>query len=109
MKKNRLLISIFVSFFFILASCKSVKEGLTGQNKKKGTDEFLVQKKSPLVLPPNFEKLPVPKTNIKISKNKNLESSDILKIIVGSKIKTNESELKNVESILKKIIKDNVD
>ena len=44
-----------------------------------------------------------------MSKNKNLESSDILKIIAGSKIKTNESELKNVESILKKIIKDNVD
>ena len=37
----------------------SVKRGLTGQ-KQNSTDEFLVEKKDPLVLPPNFEDLPVP-------------------------------------------------
>ena len=37
----------------------SVKRGLTGQ-KKNSTDEFLVEKKDPLILPPNYEDLPTP-------------------------------------------------
>ena len=48
---------------FLLESCAdqfdSVKRGLTGA-KKKSTDEFLVQKKDPLILPPDFDKLPTP-------------------------------------------------
>ena len=42
-----------------LTSCQSVKEGLSGK-KQNNSDEFLVQKKSPLVVPPDYEKLPVP-------------------------------------------------
>ena len=37
----------------------SVKRGLTGA-KKDSTDEFLVKKKDPLILPPDFENLPTP-------------------------------------------------
>ncbi|SVE00552.1 uncharacterized protein METZ01_LOCUS453406, partial [marine metagenome] len=47
---------------FFLESCgtwNQVKKGLTGQ-KTSSTDEFLVEKKDPLIKPPNFEKLPVP-------------------------------------------------
>jgi len=40
----------------------SVKRGLTGQ-KKNSTDEFLVEKKDPLVLPPNYEELPTPENS----------------------------------------------
>tara|TARA_B100001146_G_C15913616_1_gene319867 strand:- start:312 stop:554 length:243 start_codon:yes stop_codon:yes gene_type:complete len=36
-----------------------VREGLTG-SKNLSTDEFLVEKKDPLVLPPDFENLPNP-------------------------------------------------
>ena len=44
----------------------SIKRGLTGQ-KKASTDEFLVEKKDPLVLPPQFEQLPTPEeTNAEI-------------------------------------------
>ena len=35
------------------------KRGLTGQ-KGNNTDEFLVRKKDPLILPPEFGKLPTP-------------------------------------------------
>ena len=53
----------FISFIFLLTSCggswDSVKRGLTG-GKDKSTDEFLVQKKDPLILPPDFENLPTP-------------------------------------------------
>ena len=36
------------------------QEHLSG-GKKDNTDEFLVQKKNPLVLPPDYNDLPVPK------------------------------------------------
>ena len=46
-----------------LASCgstfDSVKRGLTGA-KKDTADEFLVKKKDPLILPPDFDSLPSP-------------------------------------------------
>ena len=48
---------------FLVTSCAdtwgNVKRGLTGA-KQKSTDEFLVQKKDPLILPPDFESLPSP-------------------------------------------------
>ena len=48
---------------FLVTSCgntmDSVTRGMTGA-KSKSTDEFLVQKKDPLVLPPNYEDLPLP-------------------------------------------------
>ena len=44
---------------FLIISCESVREGLTG-SKNQSTDEFLVKKKDPLVLPPDFENLPNP-------------------------------------------------
>ena len=37
----------------------SVKRGLTGE-KRAGTDEFFIQKKDPLILPPDYENLPTP-------------------------------------------------
>ena len=48
---------------FLITSCAdtfdSVKRGLTGQ-KGSSTDEFLIEKKDPLILPPDFETLPSP-------------------------------------------------
>jgi len=59
-------INIFLLFLmFFLESCgtwNEVKRGLTGQ-KTSSTDEFLVEKKDPLIKPPNFEELPVPGSN----------------------------------------------
>ena len=58
MKKTNLLIASFLILIF-LNSCGTIVEGLGG-TKKKGSDEFLVEKKSPLVLPPSFGELPEP-------------------------------------------------
>ena len=60
MKKNKFALLIFFGLLFLLTSCQSAKEGLTG-GKKDNTDEFLVQKKNPLVLPPDYNDLPLPK------------------------------------------------
>ena len=45
---------------FITTSCQDVKDALQGK-KYESSDEFLVIKKNPLVLPPNFNDLPTPK------------------------------------------------
>ena len=54
-------ILFLLGLIFLLTSCadtwESVKHGVTG-SKKKSTDEFLVQKKDPLIMPPDFENLP---------------------------------------------------
>ena len=51
-----------LSLIFFITSCdtlKSVKRGLTGQ-KDNSVDEFLIKKKDPLIIPPDFEDLPTP-------------------------------------------------
>ena len=54
---NKILIIIFI--FNILTACQSVKDGLTGK-KQNNSDEFLIKKKNPLILPPDYGKLPKP-------------------------------------------------
>jgi len=89
-----------------LMSCQSVKDGLTGK-KTNNTDEFLIKKKNPLVLPPEFEKLPEPRDTVK------KEEEDIFNIL--KIVKKDQKEIKNIEiekseslekSILKKINKE---
>ncbi len=53
---------ILLITFFLFVSCGGLKEaGSVLRNEKiKNTDEFLVKKRNPLVLPPNYEKIPEP-------------------------------------------------
>tara|TARA_Y100000389_G_scaffold70703_1_gene67384 strand:+ start:516 stop:833 length:318 start_codon:yes stop_codon:yes gene_type:complete len=81
-EKNFFLIVIFVTF---ISGCSSVKDTLTGV-KKQNTDEFLVKKKDPLVLPPNFNDLPKPQTQ-KNSENNGEESIDFSNILSESENK----------------------
>ena len=61
-------------------NCQSVKEGLSGK-KKTNSDEFLVEKKNPLVLPPDFTKLPEPTTS-ENNKKENKNEDELKKIII---------------------------
>ena len=88
MNKNLfLIISLFV-----LCSCQGVKDALSGK-KYESSDEFLVIKKNPLVLPPNFKDLPTPKNVTDNTQIENIENEieDLL-----SSIKDNNEE--SVES-----------
>jgi|TARA_B110001450_G_scaffold61561_1_gene58336 hypothetical protein len=78
MKNIKIL--ILVSIFVLMSGCQDVKQGLTGQ-KQENSDEFLVKKKNKLVLPPNFEKLPMPTISTEEeNSNKNYEE-DIKKLL----------------------------
>jgi hypothetical protein len=67
--------NIFLTLFILCVfnACQSVKDGLSGK-KKTNSDEFLVKKKNPLSLPPDFENLPVPTA---LNKNDDQNDSDI--------------------------------
>ena len=58
---RKIILILFLSLFTISCSdtLGSVKRGLTGA-KGNSADEFLVKKKDPLILPPDFENLPTP-------------------------------------------------
>ena len=75
---------IFLLFFLLLFSgCQDIKKGL-GENKKNQGEEFLVIKKNPLVVPPDFEKMPIPKNEIEKSnsiKVENNQDSDFKKLL----------------------------
>jgi len=69
MIKNKII--VIIGFLLFLSGCGVVKEGFKSP-KQKTSDEFLVEKKSPLIMPPNFNELPVPKSsNQKNKKNDN--------------------------------------
>ena len=72
MKINKFALLTFFGLLFFLSSCGS--GGLTG-GKKDNTDEFLVQKKNPLVLPPDYNDLPLPK-DYKIKDDQSTENID---------------------------------
>ena len=65
--------NIFILILFIfIYSCQSVKDGLSGK-KYESSDEFLVIKKNPLVLPPDFNTLPEPDDSVKMSRQEKIE------------------------------------
>ncbi len=53
-----------------LYSCGSVGEALQGKKRSEQGDEFLIDKKNPLAMPPDFDKLPKPgEANIESTKD----------------------------------------
>ena len=91
---------ILFNILIFLSSCGAVKEGFKNQ-KKNSSDEFLVEKKQPLIMPPNFNDLPIPEEE---NSNKKQEKNDFKSLI--SKNENNEDqyndglESKNLEELL---------
>tara|TARA_Y100000782_G_scaffold20589_1_gene21873 strand:+ start:738 stop:1067 length:330 start_codon:yes stop_codon:yes gene_type:complete len=107
---QKILNKIVIITFFLITACASswedVKKGLGGA-KRTSTDEFLVRKKEPLVMPPKWKNLPEPGGVMK-SDDEVREATDIEELIKLGKNKESSTnyEQGNVsleESILKKI------
>ncbi len=98
MKYFKVIILLVLSS--LITSCGTIKEGFSNQ-KKDSSDEFLVEKKSPLVMPPDYNELPVPNAN-----ENNKKNNDIKKLVTNTDQtkKTKQKVDKNFEqSILEKI------
>ena len=109
MKKNKFYI-IFLSLVIILSSCQKLSEGMSGSKRSKSSDEFLVHKKKPLVMPPDFDDMPSPKQN-KNKEEKLSTSSESIEDLLNIKNKENNEIFESgndkslEQSILKKINK----
>ena len=93
---------LFITFLiFIVTSCTSVKEaGQVLRNEKvKTTDEFLVKKKQPLILPPDYDKIPEPGSS---NETQNNDNDNIRKILKRSEV--DQSEMNKSGSVEKSII-----
>jgi len=96
--------SILIIFSTILvSSCGSVQKAFDAQNKNT-SEEFLVEKKSPLTIPPSFKELPVP-SNEKVDKESKINNIESLVIEESNneKLETIESDKDFEQSILDKI------
>ena len=96
MKINKLYI-IALTFLFIVSACTKIAEGMTGSKRSKNSDEFFVHKKKPLVLPPDFNDMPMPKPTQK----KQTQDNDI-EDLLGIKNQTqNDNDINDIEDLLK--------
>jgi len=91
MIKNIKFSFLLIVSTILLSNCGSVQKAFDPQNKNT-SEEFLVEKKSPLSIPPSFEELPVP-SNEKIDKEN--QTNNIESLIIE---KNNNEKLENVES-----------
>jgi len=94
-------ITYIIIIIFFITSCadtaSSIKRGLTGAKKTSG-DEFLIMKKDPLILPPDYENLPIPNEEAVTEEISTFEKN------LGTLIEDNSSRSSSVEdSIIKKI------
>ena len=78
MKLKKIIIFLFSMLF--LFSCSGAKDALQGKKRSDNSDEFLVEKKKPLTVPPDFNELPVP-LDQEEDQIENKEDIDIKKVL----------------------------
>ena len=103
-------ITIFLFLTLFLFSCTGAKDALQGKKRSEQSDEFLVEKKNPLTVPPDMSELPVPlDSEENQSDNEDADLNNIKKVLEISEDKvsageSNDGDSKSLEkSILEKI------
>ena len=95
MKINKLY-TIVLIFLLILSGCAKLSEGMTGSKRSKSSDEFFVHKKKPLVLPPGFSDMPMPKPTQK----KQTQDNDV-EDLLGINTQTQTQNDNDIQNLLK--------
>ena len=88
-----------IAIIFLLNSCQGVKDALEGKRRSKTGDEFLIEKKNPLTLPPNFEDLPEPVDTTKVNETSESENEDDLQKIIAQSEGISNQEINTSESL----------
>ena len=106
-----MILKILKNIFFIiiipfLISCGGSWENFesaVGGKKKSNQDEFLIENKDPLTLPPDYQKLPLPDSEV--SKNKNPNSLE--NILTDKKSRNTDSKNKsNLEKMIEQELRE---
>mgnify|MGYP000589441084 CR=1 FL=1 len=100
MKKDKYTIFLLMSLL-LFYGCQDAKKGFSGKNIDEG-EEFLVIKKNPLVVPPDFEKMPLPKNDndsMNSFKAENNQDNEFKKLLKTKDKNTSASISKETKSI----------
>ena len=84
-------------------SCSSVKNAFDPKVKNT-SEEFLIEKKTPLSIPPDFEKLPVPKAE----QNQQETPDEIQTLLTKTEIKSSKSNEEKKSTNLDELILDKI-
>ncbi len=102
---KKILLTILI--FGFVAGCGTVSEGFKLKKGNSG-DEFLVEKKNPLVLPPEFSELPQPgNTNISNENEDESFESKILRNENSDQVDSSVTGTNSTEDFILKNIKKN--
>ena len=85
---------ILINLLILITSLGMLKDEFINQ-KKNNNDEFLVEKKSPLVMPPDYSELPEPNSENNQTQTK---ENSIKNLVTNEQKITNSSNMKNSES-----------
>ncbi len=92
--------NLYIILLILLSSCQSAGFTL----KDEVSDEFLVEKKNPLVMPPDFENLPKPGDFQQVEKNKQKDEFQQIISNNANVVSENKKEKTSLEeSIIEKI------
>ena len=97
-----LFVLLFIPFF--LNACSGLKENLS-LKKKESVDEFLIERKKPLTIPPDFTSLPKPSDMSEVveKKESNLDLKKVLNESQKNKeVKSSDDLEKTISDILDK-------
>ncbi len=102
--KIKKILSVILSLI-LLNSCTGFSDAIQGKKRSENSDEFLVQKKNPLTVPPDMDELPVPSDQEKRSEEISNDDSDKIKKALN--IESNKTEdnnntnnKKNIEKLI---------
>tara|TARA_B100001121_G_C18577168_1_gene567875 strand:- start:601 stop:918 length:318 start_codon:yes stop_codon:yes gene_type:complete len=100
--------SILILTLIILSSCQTLQDGLAGK-KNKNSDEFLIEKKNPLEIPPEFGELPEPnKTKVEEEDQAEKLDRDLENLLKNNDISNDPQSIdKSAEDFVLKQIKNN--
>ena len=107
MKSSKNIFLILILSLFCI-SCSGGLEGFKLKKKSSSGDEFLIQKKDPLILPPDYSKLPTPDKEIDNIDNEETQIEIVFKDDNSKNEEKKNSEKSNSslkKSILEKIQK----
>jgi hypothetical protein len=106
---NKIKTTLIIFSLAFLLGCQSLQKSFV-PTKKTGSDQFLVKKKSPLVMPPSYNELPKPSQN-QTQDTDNSQDSDIKSLIINKrpeikKQSDSSNSVSSLESLILKKIKD---
>ena len=103
MKFKKIIIFLFLPLF--LFSCAGAKDALQGKKRSENSDEFLVEKKNPLTVPPDIDELPVPLDQEEQDQAENQEDIDFKNALeIDENQDSNTDSDNEIENSLEKLI-----